>query len=112
VWVPAALDPGNAARIQLASQLAGYLGAPGYGEMFAELGFGALVERVRSGARRAELAADVPLELVQRIGAVGSAEVVAARVAAYHDAGADRVGIAPSTAEDPGGLGVLRAGAG
>jgi probable F420-dependent oxidoreductase len=106
VWVPAALDPGNAARVQLASQLGAYLGAPGYGEMFAELGFGALVERARSGARRAELAAEVPLELVQRIGA---AEEVKARVAAYHEAGADRVGVAPSTAEDPGGAGVLRA---
>ena len=40
VWVPAALEPGPPARAQLAAQLAIYLGAPGYGELFASLGFG------------------------------------------------------------------------
>jgi hypothetical protein len=34
---------------------------------------------------------------------------VAARIAAYFDAGADVVGTAPSTAEDPGGRAVLGA---
>jgi probable F420-dependent oxidoreductase len=109
VWVPAALDPGDAARAQMAAQLAVYIGPPGYGEMFTELGFGALVERARAGARRSELAADIPFELLAAVGALGTAEEVAARVAEYHAAGADRVGIAPSTAEDPAGLGVLRA---
>jgi probable F420-dependent oxidoreductase len=111
VWVPAALDPGEAARAQLAAQLAVYLAPPGYGEMFTELGFGSLVERARSGARRAEVAAALPFELLQQVGAVGSAGEVARRVAEYRAAGADRVGIAPSTAEDPDGRGVLRAAA-
>lgn len=109
VWVPVAVAPGSAARAQLASQLAVYLGAPGYGEMFSELGFAELVRRARDGARRSELAAAIPFELVERVSAVGAPEEVIARVSAYRDAGADVVGVAPSTAEDPGGRGVLTA---
>ena len=109
VWVPVALEPGGEARAQLASQLAIYLGAPGYGEMFSELGFAELVRRAREGARRSELAGSVPLELLERVCAVGSADEVTARISAYHDAGADVVGVAPSTAEDPGGRRVLTA---
>jgi probable F420-dependent oxidoreductase len=109
VWVPVALEPGEAARAQLASQLAVYLGAPGYGEMFSELGFGDLVRRAREGARRAELAGSVPFELLERVGALGSGQEILARVAAYRDAGADVVGVAPSTAEDPAGRAVLTA---
>jgi probable F420-dependent oxidoreductase len=109
VWVPVALAPGERAVAQLAGQLAVYLAPPGYGELFAELGFGALVERARAGARRAELAEAIPLELLAQIGAVGSAEQVSARVAAYRGAGADHVAVVPSTAEDPGGARVLEA---
>jgi probable F420-dependent oxidoreductase len=109
VWVPVALEPDSGARAQLASQLAIYLGAPGYGEMFSELGFAELVRRAREGARRSELARSVPFELLQRVCAVGSRDEVIARISAYHDAGSDVVGVAPSTAEDPGGEGVLTA---
>jgi probable F420-dependent oxidoreductase len=108
VWVAAALDPGDEARAQVASQLAVYLAPPGYGEMFAELGFPDLVRRARDGERRSELARRIPSELLEQVCAMGSAESVAARVTAYRDAGADVVGIAPSTAEDPGGRRVLR----
>ena len=109
VWVPGALDPGERALAQLAGQLAVYLGAPGYGELFAGLGFGELVDRARAGSARLELATAVPFELVEQIGAVGGAEQIAARVAAYHDAGADHVAIVPSTAEDPAGVRLLDA---
>jgi probable F420-dependent oxidoreductase len=112
VWVAAALNPGEQATAQLAGQLAVYLGAPGYGELFAGLGFGALVERARAGARRRELADAVPLELSAQVAAVGSAAEIAARIAAYYDAGADQVGVVPSTAEDPAGRAVLEAIAG
>jgi alkanesulfonate monooxygenase SsuD/methylene tetrahydromethanopterin reductase-like flavin-dependent oxidoreductase (luciferase family) len=54
----------------------------------------------------------IPLELSAQVAAVGSAAEVAARIAAYHDAGADHVGVVPSTAEDPAGRGVLGALAG
>ena len=110
VWVPGALDPGARAHAQLAGQLAAYLAAPGYGEMFTALGFGSLVDRARAGGtRRAELLAAIPPELVAQVGAIGSAREVAARISSYHDAGADHVGVAPSTAEDPAGRGVLAA---
>jgi probable F420-dependent oxidoreductase len=110
VWVPAALDPGAQAHAQLAGQLAAYLAAPGYGDMFTALGFGSLVARARAGGiRRAELLAAIPSELATHVGAIGSARDIAARISEYHEAGADHVGVAPSTAEDPAGRGVLAA---
>jgi probable F420-dependent oxidoreductase len=112
VWVAGALNPGQPALAQLAGQLAVYLAAPGYGELFTELGFGELVGRARSGARRSELIAEVPLELTEQVAAVGGAAEIAARIGAYHDAGADHVGVVPSTAEDPAGRGLLTALAG
>lgn len=109
VWVPVALEPGDAALNQLASQLAIYLAPPGYGEMFAELGFSDLVQRARSGARRSELTPDISLELLGHVCALGTRDDVVARISAYHHAGADIVGVAPSTAEDPSGRRVLTA---
>lgn len=107
VWVPTALDPGPAAFRQLAAQIAVYLRPPGYGEMFAALGFGALVEEARSGRPRLELAASIPPELLAAVGAIGNGDAIAGRVADYHDAGADEVAILPATAEDPAGTRVL-----
>lgn len=109
VWVPAALDPGPPAFRQLAAQVAVYLRPPGYGEMFTALGFGALVDEARSGRPRLEVAASIPRELLAAIGAIGTADEIAERVADYHDAGADEVAIVPATAEDPAGARVLRA---
>ena len=40
VWVAAALTRGEHAQAQLAGQLATYIGAPGYRDLFAELGYG------------------------------------------------------------------------
>jgi probable F420-dependent oxidoreductase len=102
-WVPVAVRPGQAALGQLAGQLAVYLGPPGYGEMFCDLGFGDLVERARSGARRADLAAAIPLELAGQLAALGDPNQVAERIRAYLDAGADTVAVIPVTAEDPAG---------
>jgi len=110
VWVPAALNPGEQAHAQLARQLALYLGAPGYGEMFTELGFKALVDRARTvGVRRAQLTTAIPLELTEQVTAVGSGAEVTERIAAYHEAGADHVGVVPTTAEDPAGRSLLAA---
>jgi probable F420-dependent oxidoreductase len=103
VWVPAALDPGKRAFGQLAAQLAVYLAAPGYRELFAGLGFGALVEAALAGTRRLELAAAVPSELLAHVSALGNASEVAGRIGAYHEAGADHVALVPATAEDPAG---------
>ncbi len=109
VWIPVALDPGPAARHQLAAQLAVYLRPPGYGEMFAALGFGDLVERARAGAPRLALAAAVPDALLASVGALGSPADIERRLAAYHDAGADEVALVPATAEDAAGEAVLAA---
>jgi alkanesulfonate monooxygenase SsuD/methylene tetrahydromethanopterin reductase-like flavin-dependent oxidoreductase (luciferase family) len=109
VWVPVAVDPGERAQRQLASQLAIYLAPPGYGEMFSRLGFSKLVARARSGERRSELAAQVPDELMRQVCAVGSPGEIAARITDYHRAGAAIVGVVPSTAEDPGGRRALSA---
>jgi len=113
VWVPVALDPGAAAHAQLAAQLAVYLGPPGYGEMFSALGFDDLVRMARAGATRRELAARVPVELLDRVCALGTPDRIAARLNAYREAGADCVAVVPATAEDPGArmvLGAIRKG--
>ncbi|MFI5607842.1 LLM class F420-dependent oxidoreductase [Amycolatopsis sp. NPDC051903] len=106
VWVPVALDPGAATLRQLAAQVTVYLSPPGYGEMFAELGYGDLVFAARSGTPRASLA--VPPSLVGDVGAIGSAAQIRARIAEYFAAGADHVGLIPATAEDPAGRTLLR----
>jgi alkanesulfonate monooxygenase SsuD/methylene tetrahydromethanopterin reductase-like flavin-dependent oxidoreductase (luciferase family) len=111
VWVPAATRPGEASLRQAANQLAVYLAPPGYGEMFCGLGFSDLVERARGGARRSELAAAIPIELVEQLGAFGGPERISARLQAYLDAGADTVAIVPVTAEDPAGRAVLECAA-
>ncbi|MDT5346825.1 MAG: hypothetical protein QOH91_112 [Mycobacterium sp.] len=102
VWVPVALDPGAAAYAQLAGQLAVYLAPPGYGEMFSALGFDDLVRKARAGATRRDLASAIPVELLDRVCALGTAERVAAQLNAYLEAGADCVAVVPATAEDPG----------
>ena len=109
MWVPVALDPGSATLRQMAAQIAVYLRPPGYGEMFAALGFGMLVDDARRGHSRQELATAIPRELLAAVGAIGSATEIAAGIAAYHDAGADDVAIVPATAEDPAGARLLSA---
>jgi probable F420-dependent oxidoreductase len=109
VWVTVAQDPGAATRAQLAAQLAVYLRPPGYGEMFTELGFGSLVERARAGAKRLELAGEIPIELIQEVCAVGPEDQIRARLERYRAAGATSIGIAPATAEDPAGRRLLAA---
>jgi probable F420-dependent oxidoreductase len=107
VWVPVALDAGDAAHAQLAGQLAVYLAPPGYGEMFSALGFDDLVVRARTGATRRELAATLPVELLDSVSALGSTARIAARLKEYAAAGADCIAVVPSTAEDPGGRAAL-----
>ena len=109
VWVTVAMDPGAATLAQMAAQIAGYLRPPGYGEMFTELGFGALVDRARAGARRSKLAEEITVELLGQVCAIGSREEIRTRLDAYRAAGANHIGIVPATAEDPAGQRVLAA---
>jgi probable F420-dependent oxidoreductase len=108
-WVPVAVDPSRAARAQLAGQLAAYLPAPGYGEMFIDAGFGEIVERARSGMPRREVAKLVGDDLLAAVGALGSRDAVAARLNEYRQAGADAVAVVPATADDPGAARALAA---
>ena len=107
VWVTGALEPGAAGIRQLTAQLAVYLKQPGYGEMFIELGYGDLVARARAGTHHAELAGAIPADLLAHVCAIGSARQIADRVAEYHRAGAEHVGLVPCTADDPAGRSVL-----
>jgi alkanesulfonate monooxygenase SsuD/methylene tetrahydromethanopterin reductase-like flavin-dependent oxidoreductase (luciferase family) len=79
--------------------------------MFCDVGFSDLVERARGGTRRSELAAAIPIELVEQLGAFGGPERVSARLQAYLDAGADTVAVVPVTAEDPAGQAILECAA-
>jgi hypothetical protein len=65
------------------------------------------VERARAGEPRKDLAAAIPASLIASVGAVGSKSDVLARIAEFHAAGADHVGIVPTTAEDPCGARLL-----
>jgi probable F420-dependent oxidoreductase len=108
-WVPAALEPGEAALLQLRRELVGYLGAPGYGEVLAEAGFAAAVGLARSGARPAEVVAAIEDEAISAICATGDLAAIQARIESYRAAGVDEVAIVPVTAEDPGGERLLTA---
>jgi probable F420-dependent oxidoreductase len=107
VWVAVALDPGIPTLAQLAAQIAVYLRPPGYGEMFSEMGFEALVQDARAGARRGTLAQQIPVELLGEVCAIGSAGEIERRLDEYRAAGAEHIGIVPATAEDPAGQRVL-----
>jgi probable F420-dependent oxidoreductase len=108
-WVPVAVAPTAATRAQLAEQLTAYLPAPGYGEMFAAAGFGAIVEQARSGMPRRAVADLVSPEMLAVVAAIGTPAQVAGRLAEYRRAGADSVAIVPSTASDPGAMHTLAA---
>jgi probable F420-dependent oxidoreductase len=108
-WIPAAVDPTDEAVEQLRRAVVAYLGAPGYGEMFAAAGFGAVVDVARSGAHPAEILRGVPRELVEAIGLVGDAAACRARMAEHVAAGVDEVVVVPATAGDPGGRRTLSA---
>lgn len=112
VWVAAAIEPDDGALKQLSDQVAQYLAAPGYGEMFTAAGWADLVTDARSGRPVAELAAAMPVELLQAVAAVGSEAAVRGRIAAYASAGAQHVAVVPVTSGDAAGETVLSALAG
>lgn len=99
-WLPAAIDPTDETLHQIAMGLVAYLAAPGYGEMFAEAGFGDLVEFARSRPHPKELFAAVPPALIDAIGLVGSPAEVDDRIADYVAAGVDEICLVPATAGD------------
>ncbi|MEO3782041.1 LLM class F420-dependent oxidoreductase [Actinocorallia sp. B10E7] len=109
-WVPAAVNPSEDAVEQLRRAVVGYLAAPGYGEMFAEAGFGDVVAFARTRPHPKELLAAVPVELIQSIGLVGDEATVQEKLAEYARAGVDEVALVPASVDgDPGGEGTLAA---
>lgn len=105
-WVVAALEPGEATRQEVSGQVAHYLAAPGYADMFAAAGFGELVATAREGMPIPELAQRVPIELLASVALYGSRIDITERLDRYRSAGVD-VAFVPSTAEDPAGERVL-----
>jgi probable F420-dependent oxidoreductase len=109
IWLATAVDPTADTLAQIARAKVAYLAAPGYGEMFADAGFGDLVEFARTRPHPRELLEVVPTELIGTVGLVGSADQITDRIAAYRDAGVDEICIVPATAGDDGGGRTLEA---
>jgi probable F420-dependent oxidoreductase len=113
VWLAAVVDPSRPGIEQLRRGLVSYLSAPGYGEMFAEAGFGDLVRFARSGPHPGELLAAIPAELTGHVSLVGTERAVRARLTEYADAGVAEVVLVPGSSEaDPAGVRTLTALAG
>ncbi|TYB49681.1 LLM class F420-dependent oxidoreductase [Actinomadura chibensis] len=105
-WVPVAVDGGARAREQVRRAVVGYLGAPGYAEMFEAAGFADVVAFARTRPHPAELLAAVPDDLVHAVAAIGPADEVAERLASYP---VDEIAVLPcSTDDDPCGEHTLR----
>jgi alkanesulfonate monooxygenase SsuD/methylene tetrahydromethanopterin reductase-like flavin-dependent oxidoreductase (luciferase family) len=111
-WVSAAVGAsGVSAGIeQLRRGLVAYLSAPGYGEMFAEAGFGDVVRFARTRPHPGELLAAIPAEIVGHVSLVGEVASVRARLAEYAAAGVDEIALVPGSCDDdPAGVGTLTA---
>lgn len=114
VWTPSAIGAGFApgAVEQLRRGLVGYLGAPGYADMFIRAGFGDVVAVARTRPHPRDLLAAVPGDLVATVGVLGDEETAAKRIAEYRAQGIDDVVLVPASHDDdPGGAGTLRAAA-
>jgi probable F420-dependent oxidoreductase len=102
-WVCAAAV-GPAAVEQIRRGIVGYLAAPGYGEMFADAGFGDVVAHARSRPHPRELLAAIPDALVEAVALVGDHAAIRDRLAGYAAAGVDEVAVVPASVDgDPGG---------
>jgi probable F420-dependent oxidoreductase len=110
---PGGTAPGGTAAEgveQLRRGLVAYLPAPGYGEMFAEAGFGDVVRFARTRPHPGELLAAIPAELTGHVSLVGDQRAVRARLAEYASAGVDEVALVPGSSDaDPAGAATLTA---
>jgi probable F420-dependent oxidoreductase len=110
VWLAAVIDPNEAGLEQLRRGLVSYMPAPGYGEMFAEAGFGDVVRFARTRPHPGELLAAIPPDAVGHVSLAGTGPAVRARLAEYADAGVDEVALVPGSSEaDPAGVATLTA---
>ncbi len=109
VWLAAALDPTDEERHWLSRGYVGYLPAPGYGEMFAEAGFGDLVEFARTRPHPKELAARIPDDLVDAVALIGDETTVRRRIDEYAAAGITEIGVVVPSLDQPSGRRTLEA---
>lgn len=107
-WLVAAVEPDRAELDQIKHAVVGYLGAPGYGEMFADAGFGALVDRARDGLHPRELLAAIPDDFTSAVGLVGSRRDVDEKVDAFARAGLDAICVVPVSASGDAGRTALQ----
>ena len=109
-WLATVIDPSPGGIEQLRRGLVSYLSAPGYGEMFAEAGFGELVRFARRRPHPGELLTAIPPEIVGHVSLAGDERAVRARLAEYADAGVDEVALVPGSSDaDPAGVAALTA---
>lgn len=108
-WLVVAVDPGPGVIAQIRSAVVGYLSAPGYGEMFAEAGFGSLVSLARSGAHPRAILEAMPNGLERMVGLIGDVGDIEDLLGAYEAAGLDTVCVVPVTAGDDLGRTALEA---
>jgi probable F420-dependent oxidoreductase len=107
---PAEGGPAPESIEQLRRGLVAYMSAPGYGEMFAEAGFGDVVRFARTRPHPGELLAAIPAELTGHVSLVGDQRAVRARLAEYANAGVDEVALVPGSSDaDPAGVATLTA---
>ena len=109
VWLCASIDPTDEERAWLARGFVGYLGAPGYAEMFERAGFGELVEFARSRPGPKAVFERMPPELIDAVALVGSEGHVRDRIAAYHAAGISEICLVPPALDQPSGRPTLEA---
>jgi alkanesulfonate monooxygenase SsuD/methylene tetrahydromethanopterin reductase-like flavin-dependent oxidoreductase (luciferase family) len=106
--VAASVDPSAEGIEQLRRGLVSYMSAPGYGEMFAEAGFGEVVRFARRRPHPGELLAAIPPEIVSHVSLAGDEQAVRARLAEYASAGVDEIALVPGSSEaDPAGVATL-----
>jgi probable F420-dependent oxidoreductase len=108
-WLPASVDPTPDERRWLARGLVAYLGAPGYGEMFAAAGYDDLVALARTRPHPGQLAERLPDGLIEQVGLIGTMAEVSERLADYEAAGLAEVALVVPPLDAPSGLRTLRA---
>lgn len=101
VWLCAAIDPTEQERRWLSRGFVGYLAAPGYASMFADAGFGDLVEFARTRPNPKEVFARMPDDLIDRVALVGDETTVRARIEDYARAGVSEICIVPPAPDLP-----------
>ena len=109
-WVTAVVDPDPGAIEQLRRGLVAYLAVPGYSEMFAEAGFGAVVDFARTGPHPRDLLAAIPAGDRRPCRPHRGRAGHRARLADYAAAGVDEIALVPgSGSRDPAGAATLAA---